>query len=396
MRLPGCKLAVLLIAVGLAAGCGGSSPASNLQRAVNADWSSYKIQHGVPGGGVAVYLTTASGNYFASSGMPSAVDENTHFRIASNTKSFTAAAIMLLGQQGKLRLDDTITSSIPGTATPYIPEGSAYDIPYKSQITIRQLLNHTAGVFDVTNETMPSSCPAPYADQAYILYVEGNDRNHQFSPAELVGVDALCQTSYFAPGTGYHYSNTDYSLAVMIIERVSGLTYDEFVRQNLIVPNQLSATTVPMLGNDSGLPSPYTDGYLYCQGDLSNVTQDNMSANIGEGNIISTPADLARWIKRLISGQAGVSPDSVVEMKTATTQSGSSHYGLGILHADGLGYGHNGAHEGYLSLMMYDPDTDVAIVLYFNVWDESSGSLSSDQIALLLTIAQDAKKALNY
>ena len=75
--------------------------------------------------------------------MPAGVDQNTHFRIASNTKTFTSAAIMLLNQQGLLNIDDTIVSNIPGTANPYVPATAQYDIPNKASITIRRLSSHT-------------------------------------------------------------------------------------------------------------------------------------------------------------------------------------------------------------------------------------------------------------
>ena len=145
------------------------------------------------------YLETRTGNYFASSGMPAGVDQNTRFRIASNTKTFTSAAIMLLNQQGLLNIDDTIVSNIPGTAVPYVPATAQYDIPNEASITIRQLLSHTAGVFDVTNEYVPSTCSVAYAGQNYILYREADRPTYQFSPGELIGVDATCGLSYLRP-----------------------------------------------------------------------------------------------------------------------------------------------------------------------------------------------------
>jgi D-alanyl-D-alanine carboxypeptidase len=151
-----------------------------------------------------------------------------------------------------------------------------------------------------------------------------------------------------------------------------------------------------VLASDRAIPPPYADGFVYLEGTVSNVTQDNMSANIAEGNIVSTPADLAHWIRRLINGQAGPNAASVAAMETATTQSGTSKYGLGLFYVPGLGYGHNGAHQGYLSLMLYDPTADVGVVMYFNIWDESTGNLSSDQLQLLTTIAADARRAAGY
>ncbi len=383
--------------VAILAGCSGSSdpsPSERLQAYIEATWNNYKETHDLPGGGMAVYLETPTGNYFASSGVAAGVDQNTRFRIASNTKTFTAAAIMLLHEQGKLDINDFIVSNIPGTLNPYVPNTAQHNILNKASIRIRHLLSHTAGVFDVTNDNIPDSCAAPYAGQNYVGYQGEIDAYHQFTPDELVGVDATCQLSYFLPGTDYKYSNTGYSLLAIIIERVSGLSYDQFVVQNLIAPNTLASTTIPMLGTDQTLPSPFNPGYIWYNNVLGDATESNMSANIAEGNIISTPADLARWIKRLITGQAGPNAASVAAMTTPNPLSGSNNYGLGISYTAGLGYGHEGAHVGYLSLMDYDPTADVTTILYFNVWDYAN--LKTDQGTLLRKAAKDARAAVGY
>ncbi len=366
-----------------------------LEKAVAAQWSDYKTQHGIPAGGLAVYVATPEGNYFASSGMAPGNGPDTHFRVASITKTFTAAAIMLLNQQGKLRIDDTIVSPMPGQSAPYVPDSAEFNIPYKSRITIRQLLAHTAGVFDVTNEAIPATCPVPYANKNYPLYViqELHVPNHQFTPEELVGVVAKCQLSYFAPASGHHYSNTGYSLLAIIIQQVSGMSYDQFILQNLIAPNGLSTTSVPMLATDQSLPSPYASGYVYEGGAVTDVTRSNMSMNIAEGNIVSTPADLARWIRRLLRGEAGPNAASVADMMTPTPQSGN-RYGLGLISAPGLGYGHNGAHEGYMAYMLYDPSVDVAVIVYISVWDVKN--LMTDEAALLLQMVSEARAAAGY
>lgn len=402
LRHYGRSYSILIVSIIiLVTGCSSSGDPTNaerLQASIDYNWNVYKAAYSVPNGaGMAVYIESPSGNYFASSGMASSVDQFTRFRIASNTKTFTAAAIMLLYQQGKLQIDDPVNALIPGQGIPYVPATAQYNIPYKSTITIRQLLSHTAGVFDVTNELIPSTAPVLYAGQNYVLYTEAIDPNHQFSPDELVGVDAACQLSYFAPGASYKYSNTGYSILATIIERVSGMTYDQFVTQNLIVPNGLSSTSVPMLATDRSIPTPFNPGYALCQGVMTDVTEDNMSVNIAEGNIISTPADLARWISRLIRGEAGPNTASVQAMMTQTPQSGDSRYGLGIFCVNKLGYGHNGAHMGYISLMMYDPVTDVTVVSYFNLWDETSPyNIRPAQMTLLGQAALDAKTAVGF
>jgi D-alanyl-D-alanine carboxypeptidase len=399
---------VVIIAV-LLAGCSGSgsnalAPAEKLKASIDANWTQYKQDHQIPdnvirGAGMAVYLETPTGNYYASSGMDSAVNQNTRFRIASNTKTFTAAAIMLLHQQGKLDIDHTITSLIPGKEIPYVPDTAEWAIWKKADITIRKLLAHTAGVYDVdNNDTLSNPCTSQrYTGKSYPLCVLATDPEHQFTPGELVGVDAATQLYFFNPGdVNYHYSDTGYSMLAEIIERVSGKSYDQFLMQNLINPNGLTYTSVTMLGWDQTIPPPFNPGYVYENGMMTDNTADNMSLHIGEGNIISTPADIARWIRRLIRGEAGINSTWVDLMKTPTAGalSKGNNYGLGISSMRGLGYGHTGANQGYLSLMVYDPAADVTTIVYFNIWDNAN--LLTDQFHLMVKAGRDAREAVLF
>jgi D-alanyl-D-alanine carboxypeptidase len=395
-----------IIAV-LFAGCSSDSTpsiAETLRSSVDANWAQYKQAHHIPdaavqGAGIAVYLETPAGSYYTSSGMGPAIDQNTRFRIASNTKTFTAAAIMLLHQNGSLNITDRITALIPGKQIPYVPDTAEWAIWRKSDITIEQLLSHTAGVYDVdNNDSLPSPCTSPlYTGKNYPACVLASDNEHQFSPGELVGVDAAYQLRFFDPGDlNYHYSDTGYSMLAEIIERVSGKSYDQFLMQNLINPNGLTYTSVTMLGWDQTIPRPFNPGYEYENGMMTDKTEDNMSLHIGEGNVISTPADLARWIRRLVRGEAGINATLVEWMKTpsAGAVSQNKKYGLGISFVSGLGYGHTGANQGYLSLMMYDPVVDVTTIVYFNIWDNAN--LLTDQSPLMMKAALDARAAVGY
>ena len=399
---------VLIIAV-LLAGCSGSSShvpdfAEKMKATVDANWTQYKQDHHIsdnviPGAGIAVYLETPSGNYYASSGMGSTVNQDTRFRIASNTKTFTAAAIMLLHQNGDLDIDHTITSFIPHKAIPYVPDTAEWAIWKKADITIRQLLSHTAGVYDVdNNDSLSNPCASQlYTGKSYPLCVLAKDPKHQFTPGELVGVDAATQLHFFNPGdVNYHYSDTGYSMLAEIIERVSGKSYDQFLMENLINPNGLTYTSVTMLGWDQTIPPPFNPGYVYENGVMTDNTADNMSLHIGEGNIISTPTDIARWIRRLIRGEAGIDLTWVDLMKTPTAGalSQGKNYGLGISSMSGFGYGHTGANQGYLSLMMYDPAADVTTIVYFNIWDNAN--LLTDQSRLMVKAGRDARAAVGY
>ena len=335
---------------------------------IETEWGSYLRSLPAAAGGIAMYVVTPDKEYFVSTGIDNA-SPDIHFRAASNTKTFTAASIMLLQQEGLLNLDDRISAIMPGRSEPYVPDNENYAIPFKDQITIRQLLSHRAGVFDVTNANIPATCDAPYAGTTYLTYVEAIDEQHTFTFDELVGVVAHCGLSLFAPGTNYHYSNTGYNILGKIIERVSGLSYREFVTQRLLVPNKLFDTSLPTLGNEQSIPEPFAPGYFLGDAQLYAKTEDNMSGNVAEGNVISTPRDLARWARRLFKGQAGLPAAVVAQMSECLSDAGENTcYGLGVWSVpDPQGLGHSGAHAGYLSIMLHDPSSDVTTVIFANL-----------------------------
>lgn len=364
-----------------------------LQSLVEQRWSDYKESRGIDAGGMAVNIITPDAQYFAAADFNRTVEPGaTHFRGASTTKTFTAAAILLLHQQGILNINDTIDGFFPGTSLTYVPATAKYDIPFKSQITIRQLLGHRAGVFDVTNSAIPDTAQAPYAGELYLEYVMMGQPDHTFTFDELVGVVAANQLSYFEPGAGYHYSNTGYSILGKIIERASNLSYAKFIEQNFLIPNGLDQTSFPHFGADVALPSPFADGYSFEGGELYETTLSNMSGNTAEGNIITTPNDLATWARLLFSAQAGLNQETIAMMTDVqpTGQHGGN-YGLGCNYAEGLGYGHNGAHEGYLTLMQYNPENGVAIVIFCSAIDfEGLGG----QLTLLYDVGRAAVSML--
>ena len=120
---------------------------SNLQAMVDKTLSDYKIKYPAYPGGLAVQVISKNGSFFVSAGLGAGVTDKIHFRAASNSKTFTSAAIILLAQEGKLNVDAKIIDLIPGTNTTYVPLTANYKIPFRDQITIRMLLQHNAGVF---------------------------------------------------------------------------------------------------------------------------------------------------------------------------------------------------------------------------------------------------------
>lgn len=349
----------------------GNNPDINaeLQRLTDSLVNYFHTQMNVTEGGMFVKVVSPKGRYFVSSGISPAPAENSHFRIASNTKTFTAASIMLLYQEGKLNIDDYITGTFTGTNVTYLPETPDYNIPFKSQMTIKMLLQHRAGVFDITNTIVPATVNQPYAGKIYPEYIRSlpGENLHTFTFDELIGIISANDLYYFTPGQDFHYSNTGYNVLGKIIERASGMSYSDFIKTRFFEPLQLNNTIAVWKGTDITIPSPEIRSYLnFNEGD-TNTTEDNMSGHVAEGNIISTPEDLAKWIKLLITGQAGVSPENVALMEIVLPAGKLiGTYGLGLVYTEGLGYGHDGGHLSYISFMRYNPVNDITIVMLFN------------------------------
>jgi D-alanyl-D-alanine carboxypeptidase len=358
-------------------GCnGGSEPTVDIGRVLDNQW---KAQYaGMPGGLTAV-LITPTGEYFAST--VAGTTRSTHFRGASTTKMFTAAAIMLLDQRGQLKIDDVVTAAMPGgSGKPYLPATPGFAIPFKDQITIRQLLQHRSGVFDVANEDIPASAPAPYAGKRYIVWVMESDGDHTFTIDELIGVMASNKLVMDPPGTVFRYNDAGYWLLAKIVEQVSGKPFVQFLRDEFLVLNGLADTTFPQLGATQDLPVPFIDGYLRQFGKVSKVTQQNVSAGNGDGNVVTTPADLSRWTRRLLRGEAGVDAKQVTRMRECVpTGDHFVAYGLGLeCHPSAFGWGHNGGNPGYLTVARHDIDNDVTVMLFSTFADYDNIPAATD------------------
>lgn len=331
---------------------------------------------------------------YVSSGFPESYGENIHFRGASTTKSFTAAAILKLHQKGKLNIDDLITANIPGTDKPYIPATTGYAVPYKDKITIRLLLQHRAGVFDVTNTDIPATANAPYAGQRYFDYAMAqHGEDYTFTFPELIGVVAQNQLSYFEPGVAFHYSNTGYNMLATIIERVSGKRYHMFLHDEFLTPLQMNNTRFPYLGIDQDMPSPYVSGWLKVNNDFSEIDRNNVSFAVSEGNIITTPADLATWANALYATNTILNADLHAQMIAGIpTNEVHVNYGLGTeLNPPDIGYGHNGARPAYMTIMRYHPGSKTSYVLFCNFLDADDLEAQGEE---LNTMVRKAIKAV--
>ncbi|MFI2212192.1 serine hydrolase domain-containing protein [Streptomyces sp. NPDC020141] len=267
--------------------------------------------------------------------------EDDRFRVASITKTFVATVLLQLEAEGRLDLDDKVEKHLPG-----LVRGQGHD---GSRITVRQMLNHTSGIFDF------------YGDETYArkyMLAEGFLKNRYAyrSPESAIKV-AMSHPPVFAPGTDYAYSNTNYVLAGLVIERVTGDSYENQVRKRIIKPLKLRATTVP--GNDSSMPAPSSRGYSKLSFDpaatkIYDATLQNASQSWADGDIISSAGDLNRFYSALLRGKL-LPKKQLKAMKTTTAHSehASGGYGLGLDRVNtscGVElWGHSGGWIGSLS-----------------------------------------------
>ncbi len=329
--------------------------------------------------GMHFYVQSPQGTYFISSaGSASEKLSSGHWlRFASVTKTFTSAAVLNMAEDGWVNIDDVITANIPGTNTPYVPTTSAWNIPYKSQITLRQLMSHTAGVFDADNDVVPS-LGATYTD--YMLNI---NPNHLFSTDQYTQAIVTNNLSYFPPGTGYHYSNTGYSMLSVIIGRVYSArtattkTFSNYMTDVMLaaVPGTGTGIRFPDQPADNRIPAPGCNGFIFQGGsDTTTVLQYNPSIIIGEGNGQGTLKAVHDWIRTTYKGNGPLNAQTLQLLYTPLAPDYSnSKYTYGSQEFLEFGRGHTGARAGNLTLMSYDAGNDTSVFGYLPFWDVSDG-----------------------
>lgn len=361
---------------------------------------------------LSVLIETPNGSYFTTSVGKNGktITENTNFRFASNTKNFTATAILNMMQDGWLNIDDKITAIMPGSNIPYVPDMADWNFPHKNEITIKELLQHNAGVYDLTNDATQLS----FNGDTYADHILETTVNHQFTTTEYISVLTANNLTYGPPNTVYHYSNTGYSILGEIISRIytfhvgADKTYADYMYDKITGPKAKVPLDIHFvqLATDQQLPEPYVTGMIRLPDSLSITDRENASGHVAEGNGIGTMHDLNKYIRTLMKGKNVLTQQSVALMQTAKglapPPAGGNHdYALGCFHMPGLGYGHNGATEGYLSLMLYDPETDVSVIVMLPYWDFTNmASTENSSFAQCLDALQKAgmaaKTALGY
>jgi CubicO group peptidase (beta-lactamase class C family) len=255
------------------------------------------------------------------------------FRVASVSKSFAAALILKLAEEGLLGLDDKLTRHWPDCP-----------VPNADQMTVRQLLSHTTGVFDHLNATVFWSHPSNTASKVWTV-------------EELIEF-AVANGPLFSPGYGYAYSNTGFSILEGVVERVLGASFREAIAHYLTGPMGLLDTFHDDASTEieriTGL-AENTSSYRY-----------HLSAVGAAGSIVSTPAEIARF-GRLVYGGRFLTPASLSNMtQDLGGAAGGQAYGLGtrLWIRSGIPYhGHTGSLMNYRSILMYIPSRDVTVAI---------------------------------
>lgn len=266
---------------------------------------------------------------------------NGHFRIGSSTKSFVATSVLMLAAEGRIGLDAPADDHLPGFGL-------------DRRITVRMLLQHTSGIFNHTGEL--------YEDGTIVLGVpwQGKEwvdnRFKTYLPEELVRL-SLSKPPRFARGTGWSYANTNYVLARLVVEKVTGRPFAEELQRLILEPLGMTGTVAP--GASPEIPEPHNHGYYRYQDAgqerTVDVTRQNPSWVGAGGDMISTTEDLHTYFSALMGGKL-LSAEMLAEMRTPEATVG---YGLGVFAQETQGgsvFHHNGATMGSAALMYSTPD----------------------------------------
>ncbi|MBM3957524.1 MAG: beta-lactamase family protein [Gemmatimonadetes bacterium] len=287
------------------------------------------------------------------------MDAGLAFRAGSITKTFTGNVVLQLVDEGRVGLDDPVDRYVRG-------------VPGGGEITVRMLLNNTSGLFNYGE------------DEQVIAELERNPER-KWTPRELVEV-ATSHPPYFPPGEGCYYSNTNYVLLGMMIEKVTGRTFAEEVNARVAETVGLADTYV---AEGTGLEGVYSHGYgllLPDDEELADLT-NHMDTSIvwSAGAAVSSMEDLRMWAAVLAEGEL-LEPGTVREMKEWVDLPGAegvAAYGLGVMKFGDF-IGHDGMFQGYNAAMFHLPEEDATIVVFANVSDASDPALLA-----FLQIAKD-------
>lgn len=261
----------------------------------------------------------------------------TKIELGSITKQFTAAAIMLLQEQGKLSVYDTVDTYIPE----YVCGG---------EMTVENLLNMTSGIPDFLNS---------------MIYLQNIGEIDMMEPCSFDDVLDFANSNgiEFTPGSSFKYSNTNYMLLGEIVARQSGVTYEQFVENNILKPLGMTNTTMNMNNADAV-------GYLIdgSEGDKSDTTYFGAA-----GEIASCTVDMSKWLSGFVNGEV-VSQESLNQM----LYNGGMGYGYGWFISQNGYFWHTGQSMACYTMDLISLDYGINVIVLSNVDDENVETICAD------------------
>ncbi|MFJ9536129.1 serine hydrolase domain-containing protein [Streptomyces sp. NPDC101225] len=268
------------------------------------------------------------------------------FRIGSVTKTFSAVVLMQLADEGRLRLDASVDHYLPGL----LPDRT---------ITVRQVLGHRSGLYDYTNDMFANAVPGFEAVRSRVFTYRGLVER------------SLRHRRTNAPGTAYAYSNTNFVVAGMLIEKLTGHSVRTEYRTRIIKPLKLRDTFY--VHPDKKIPGRHADGYLTpdkAGAALVDATDQTMSWAQSAGAVISSTRDLNTFLSALLGGRL-MSPAQLGRMERMMPVNSTQSYGLGLrsrhLSCGVSVYGHTGAVQGYYTYAFATKDGRRSLTALANV-----------------------------
>ena len=267
-----------------------------------------------------------------------------HYRIGSLTKTYVSTAVLDLVAKQRIRLQDPVRRYLPG----FLNGGP--------RVTIRQLLDHTSGLYEFNDDP-----------RVLAPYLKG-DLAHVWTPQQLVRI-ALTHDSVSAPGAAYHYSNTNYLLAGLLVQAVTGHPLGDVLGRRVFSRAHLKSTT---FAASTTLPAPAAHGYFTFSGDQPTDITSLYPYPWASGAVVSTAPDVARFYRRLLSGDL-LSRRLLATMRTTVDASAEdgpgTAYGLGLERFPtpcGAAWGHGGNFPGYVTYVYSSPSGGRQTVLLLN------------------------------
>jgi CubicO group peptidase (beta-lactamase class C family) len=271
-------------------------------------------------------------------GMPFTAETPTN--IGSSTKQFTGFALALLASRGKLSLDDDVRKHIPELKD------------FGKKITLRHLLSHTTGYREFINT----------------LIIEGRQvlEGDYIAPDEVIKVINRQPTLQNEPGAEFNYNNSAFSLATIVLERVTGRPFAEWMREEVFLPLGMTKTWVR--ANPGQIIPGRSVGYIAGEGGFREVR--DLYGSAGAGGIYTTPGDVAKWMRNLKTAELG-GPEVIRELTTSfVLNSGApANYGKGVFLDTNRGlkrWQHGGNDVAHSSTFVYYPDLDAGYVVFSN------------------------------